>query len=105
LKEEAPTLPTPAPSRRQLGAAFGSVSGGQVAVRDRNAILTNNGVIVFAAPRKQREAPWFRELPTVRLLAAPPEPLGSDEKLCWTEPALGSSSSVELHAGGIIQNR
>jgi hypothetical protein len=38
-------------------------------------------------------------------VAPPPETLGADDKLSWTEQPLGLSSNVEFHAAGTVEIR
>jgi hypothetical protein len=97
-----PTSPTLAASTRQIGAALGPISGGQVTGGDGNPILTNSGAIVLVAQPEQRPAPRLPGPSVVKRLATPHE-RRPDEKLCWTQRPLGSSSSAEFH--GIVQIR
>jgi hypothetical protein len=98
-----PTSPTLAASTRQIGAALGPVSSGQVTAGDGNLILTNSGAIVLAAAARAAAAPKLPGPSVVRRLAPPRERRGPHEKLCWTERPLGSSPSAEFH--GIVQSR
>lgn len=97
-------MPDPAPSRRQIGAAVCSVGRGQGHVGNRILIPTNNGaVIVFAPSPERRRAPRLPEPSMASAVARPPETLGADEKLSWTEQPLRSSSNVDFHAAPTIE--
>jgi hypothetical protein len=99
-------LPNPAVSRRQVGATVCSVSRGQVRVGNRILIPTNKGdAVAFPGPPGRRRAPRLPEPPMATGVAPPPETLGADEKLSWTEQPLGSSSNVQFHAAGTVEIR
>jgi hypothetical protein len=99
-------LPNPALSRRQVGAAVCSVSRRQVRVGNRILIPTNKGAaIVFPRPPERRRAPRLPEPSMAIGVAPPPETLGADDKLSWTEQPLGLSSNVEFHAAGTVEIR